>query len=262
MKNLYLIPTDEPSTLYEFGGQYNIHPIAQKNFRGYNIYITSDDEIDDDEYGVVLSLVREGFKSHQAVFKMDDGQREAMMNLGGQEKAEVKKVILTTDPKLINDGVDAIDDTFLEWFIKNPTCEFAKIEKCFTKISEAFYGYEIIIPETICEDDKNIIKKEEYDKALAIIEAYNNQINSKIVTNRVCCICKNKVITKMNDNIHPLKQEQGMWNDGVVEKITFGYGSKHDMNSYYIAICDNCIDELENDGLATNLKVVKKMFPQ
>jgi hypothetical protein len=34
-----------------------------------------------------------------------------------------KKIILATDTKLIADGVQAIDDDFLEWFIKNPTCE-------------------------------------------------------------------------------------------------------------------------------------------
>jgi hypothetical protein len=34
-----------------------------------------------------------------------------------------KKIILTTDPQLIADGVQAIDDEFLEWFVKNPDCE-------------------------------------------------------------------------------------------------------------------------------------------
>ena len=34
-----------------------------------------------------------------------------------------KKIILTTDQDLIKDGVQAIDDEFLEWFVKNPSCE-------------------------------------------------------------------------------------------------------------------------------------------
>ena len=83
-----------------------------------------------------------------------------------------KKIILTTDPKLISDGVDAIDDTFLEWFIKNPTCAFVECElvedllgvivnkENLINQEPAFFSYKIIIPETICEDDKNIIKKE------------------------------------------------------------------------------------------------------
>lgn len=91
-------------------------------------------------------------------------------------------------------------------------------------------------------------------------ESYHAELlNLHIVSNRTCCVCKEKVISKIEaDHIHPLRQEQGMWADGVVEKITFGYGSKHDMDSYYIAICDNCITELKESGLATDLKELKK----
>ena len=38
-----------------------------------------------------------------------------------------RKIILTTDQDLIKDGVQAIDDEFLEWFVKNPSCEKIKI---------------------------------------------------------------------------------------------------------------------------------------
>jgi hypothetical protein len=38
-----------------------------------------------------------------------------------------KKIILTTDQDLIKDGVQGIDDEFLEWFVKNPSCEFADV---------------------------------------------------------------------------------------------------------------------------------------
>jgi hypothetical protein len=34
-----------------------------------------------------------------------------------------RKVVLTTDQKLIKDGVQAIDDEFLDWLVKNPSCE-------------------------------------------------------------------------------------------------------------------------------------------
>lgn len=44
-------------------------------------------------------------------------------------KTEVgyKKIILTTDPQLIEQGIQAIDDEFLEWFIKNPNCEEVEV---------------------------------------------------------------------------------------------------------------------------------------
>ena len=37
------------------------------------------------------------------------------------------KVILTTNKLLIKDGVQAIDDEFLEWFVKNPSCEEVEV---------------------------------------------------------------------------------------------------------------------------------------
>ena len=106
-----------------------------------------------------------------------------------------------------------------------------------------------------------MIKKEDYKEAFATVQAYNEQLNLHIVSNRTCCVCKEKVISKIEaKHIHPLRQEQGMWSDGVVEKITFGYGSKHDMDSYYIAVCDDCITELKESGLATDLKELKKKY--
>ena len=42
------------------------------------------------------------------------------------EVARGNKVILTTNKLLIKDGVQAIPDEFLEWFVKNPSCEFVE----------------------------------------------------------------------------------------------------------------------------------------
>jgi hypothetical protein len=69
----------------------------------------------------------------------------------------LKKIVLTTDQDL--NGVQAIDDEFLEWFVKNPSCEKVDIES-FCKYgdtcqSKGAYdkqylcdvGYKIIIPQ-------------------------------------------------------------------------------------------------------------------
>ena len=40
-----------------------------------------------------------------------------------------RKIILTTDQDLIKDGVQAIDDEFSEWFVKNPSCESVEVIK-------------------------------------------------------------------------------------------------------------------------------------
>ena len=61
---------------------------------------------------------------------------------------EDKKIILTTDKDLIKDGVQAIDDKFLEWFVKNPSCESVEIEKMFNVVqfTSREFIYKIIIP--------------------------------------------------------------------------------------------------------------------
>jgi hypothetical protein len=67
-----------------------------------------------------------------------------------------KKIILTTDQDLIKDGVQAIDDEFLEWFVKNPSCEEVEVKKQYVTplgdIVDTCYdnerlNYKIIIPQ-------------------------------------------------------------------------------------------------------------------
>ena len=152
MKNLHILPTDKPSKLSDCHDN-KLHLDDVRYLKNYlNIYITSDEQIKDGEYGVCLNLIREGFKSHQAVFKMDSEQRQAMENLGGQVKAEVLKVVLTTDQDLIKNGVQAIDDEFLEWFVKNPNCrEIEVVDVRSLGVYGSYYPYKIIIPK---EDTK------------------------------------------------------------------------------------------------------------
>lgn len=106
MKNVHLIPTDKPSRLWtnnlkrrleldEFPSQ---HPINVAK----NIYITSEEEI---KYG-------DWFISKEGIIHNNFG-----WNFGDI------KIILTTDQDLIADGIQPIDDEFLEWFVKNPSCE-------------------------------------------------------------------------------------------------------------------------------------------
>jgi hypothetical protein len=67
-----------------------------------------------------------------------------------------KKIILTTDQDLINDGVQAIDDEFLQWFVKNPTCEEVYTTDDYEQVNQdnlitrgstnVFHKYKIIIP--------------------------------------------------------------------------------------------------------------------
>ena len=44
---------------------------------------------------------------------------------------KVGNIILTTNKSLINDGIQAIDDEFLEWFVKNSSCEQINVEEVY-----------------------------------------------------------------------------------------------------------------------------------
>jgi hypothetical protein len=82
--------------------------------------------------------------------------------------------------------------------------------------------------------------------------------NKYVKEEKTCIVCKkNKVTleTKLHSlPVDPLKQhEDGMWNNGTVERISFGYGSRHDLSTYYIAVCDDCIEEAIKAGVVENM---------
>lgn len=109
-----------------------------------------------------------------------------------------------------------------------------------------------------------MITKEEFEKAQQIISDYKVQLNKALVISRICVCCKKKEIKPLEGmglaegQIKATEQEQGCWNDGTVEKITFGYGSRHDMRGFYVAICDDCIEQLEKEGLIVDIKSLRK----
>jgi len=128
MKNLYILQTDQPSRLHYYFELNKRYVLSKKplNWRtASHIYITSDIEIKKSDW--VLNSWNEIHK----VTKNDKSK---------SYKNTCRKIILTTDPTLISDGVQAIDDEFLEWFVKNPTCEHVEYvgDNCY---------YEIIIPQ-------------------------------------------------------------------------------------------------------------------
>jgi hypothetical protein len=93
-----------------------------------NIYITSNEEIKERDYGLdTFHKEIRKFRNKNFVSKYD------------------KKIILTTDQDLIKDGVQAIDDDFLEWFVKNPSCEWVEVEHNY--IDWIIDNYKIIIPQ-------------------------------------------------------------------------------------------------------------------
>jgi hypothetical protein len=145
MKNVHLLPTDKPSRI-RIGNNGNFvfgliqNSIASKNdsYTNQNIYITSNEEIKmDDWYLDDTNSVRQAITECESYWT---------------HRKDYQKITLTTDQDLIADGVQAIDDEFLEWFVKNPKCESVEVNimnKGYNKIKDIPYQecYKIIIPQ-------------------------------------------------------------------------------------------------------------------
>jgi len=145
MKNIHILPTDQPSRLHlwtdENGMRLALCELEYSHTRNtQHIYITSDEEI------------KEGVNQWYL-----DKFLNKPMNSGGAQYGEKQNIIiLTTDSALTADGVQSIDDEFLKWFVKNPTCEFVEVKKQYITplgdIVDTCYdnerlNYKIIIPQ-------------------------------------------------------------------------------------------------------------------
>ena len=134
MKNIHILPTDKPSRLYEFGGELILTNEPAAAFRNQHIYITSDEKAKEGDWGYIPF------------------QGGNVKLVGKYFADDWKKIILTTDQDLIEDGVQAIDDKFLEWFVKNPSCEEVEVVKQKEILGEVAgttyidFNYKIIIP--------------------------------------------------------------------------------------------------------------------
>jgi len=92
------------------------------------LYITSDEDIKEGDWVIAI----------EGIWK------NTITKITGTPITDVwMKIILTTDPDLIAEGVQPIDDEFLEWFVKNPSCEGVEIENKKVLVGwEPDYTYE------------------------------------------------------------------------------------------------------------------------
>ena len=124
MNNLHLLPTDKPSRLHTYKGVLNIaagefvaSPIVKNDLINLNIYITNDETIKEGDWCINTGRLNETIIFPDEIIGKADYTANVLIG------SSWKKIILTTDPKLIADGIQAINYEFLEWFVKNPSCE-------------------------------------------------------------------------------------------------------------------------------------------
>ena len=131
MKNIHVLPTDKPSRLYLNTKEYIFekeYSLSTDECQNKHIYITNDEEI------------KEGVDQRY----LDKVLNEPYNSGGAQYSSKQDVIILTTDQDLIKDGVQAIDDEFLEWFVKNPSCEEVIVTNLYGDFNPIEYFYEII----------------------------------------------------------------------------------------------------------------------
>jgi len=148
MQNLFLITTDKPTSKLQKTKHGNL--FLSNEVKSYsdctnqNIYITSDKKIKEDNWCLQVET-NEVFKikeilEKQHVYLDTDGKK----HYDNFDPWNVKKIIMTTNSDLIADGVQSIDDKFIEWFINNSDCKQIKVMYLgnFNKID----SYTITIP--------------------------------------------------------------------------------------------------------------------
>ena len=147
MKNIHILPTSLPSRLFTANQKlvFDNENLATECIAAQSIYITSDEEIKEGDWGYCKSRNKickvTGISkwTHKDDYSIDLDNENYFIH-----HSYCKKIILTTDTDLIKDGVQAIDDEFLEWFVKNPSCEEVEVQKWFDGVD--FLEYKIIIP--------------------------------------------------------------------------------------------------------------------
>ena len=122
MKNIFLIPTDKESRLWRDldSNKLRFDNLSKPNSNECTkcsneyVYITSDEKFVRDEY------ITDGLEVIKATPKLVDAQ-------GLVDRRDWKKIVMTNDLELIEDGIQQIGDLFFRWFVLNPYCKEVEV---------------------------------------------------------------------------------------------------------------------------------------
>ena len=193
MKNIHILPTDKPSRLHNKNGELGNYPSTKlyiEDFKGnqhnsFHIYITSDEEIKEGSIvlstydnwenesklkpvtGKIIKITEDGYLIQY--YSEHFGVTQSMW-----DKGHSKTIILTTDGDLIKDGVQKIDDEFIEWFVKNPRCEWVEVKKEMYMPFDGKVPFELSLDQSLnTRPHYKIITK---DYLQGFIDLHNNEL--------------------------------------------------------------------------------------
>jgi len=170
MKNTHLLPTDKPSRLHITSrGKLILStiPVGSKG-ETQNIYITNDEEIKKGDWVTDGKNVIKCYLDWWVDFCKNKNR-----------SVEWKKIIITTSENLIKDGVQVIDDEFLEWFINNPSCE--EVEIIDEIIEDTSKDYIVGLGQPCRAVYKIIISKEERERGITITHAGKQETLEEVI---------------------------------------------------------------------------------
>jgi hypothetical protein len=196
-----------------------------------NIYITNYEEIKPNVYALINRVL--------CKTELLDGKIVSRQLLSGATmdicKGEYSEIILTTDQDLIKDGVQDIDDEFLEWFVKNPSCESVEVKQelgvCLNcewnydscpNAKECLKGkYKIIIPkeEPKQEDMKQTaveLLKQRLIKDQQVFPIYNEYING--------------ILYDINNELLEMEKQQQGYSEEEMLKMLHKFGFDYTYN--------------------------------
>jgi hypothetical protein len=195
MKNIFLLPTDQPSRLVkDLNGVFSLMgelievggPICN-----INIYITSDEEIKEGDW-YLDTFNTQRIKANEFSDHKHYGNA-------------CKKIIFTTDFRLAPD-VQKIDDEFLEWFVENPTCEYVEIVKNTTTPCECYYTKHCISTELSIKHHCREVQHNDYYTIVIPIIIPQEEPKQKA-----------EKVTPMNDLLQDLKDTKLSIQDSIKE---------------------------------------------
>jgi len=222
MKNIHVLPTDKPSRLIIYSTLLNEFRLLDEPIEDWkhkrNIYITSDEEIKKGDYYIHGNRLHKHLgKKCLDVLTSKEYQQSSFIN----KDSVFKKIILTDNKDLIKDGVQAIDDDFLEWFVKNPNCDSVE----FTEYLDSgfSYGYKIIIPK---EEPKQETLEEVAKKKYPMFKGETYIGNNKKMLKRAAFIAGAKWQQEQNKKLYSELVD-------LLERLTTIYKEDSDLHHKY-----------------------------
>lgn len=250
MKNIHVLPTDKPSRLYfdvvikelflqrKLNIEATSFPIEKRN-----IYITNDEEIKEGDY--YIDFTSNGIKIEH--FKTKDDW--VLVGI-----CDSKKIILTTDQDLIADGVQKIPDEFLDWFVKNSSCEFVEIDNRL-KISSTQKGFVMDNPNY----KKIIIPKEESKQEIQLKDPNTCEHFKELGCIKDICTCYTLVSKQETLDEVAEKESEYLadWEDKDMYKKGFIDGAKWQQQQNKNLYSEEDLEQAHFDG-----KLKKQSFKE